>query len=265
VITSGSCIFHLRPVTGEAGRSAHAAIRRSGRAQSAARGGGSSAPSRASQVPAPWPPDPRMPRSAAGKQRGRRATAAPAGEFPQTWPAAAGGTRRRSAAAQPDPGPARPEPHHPTIAARGAASPGISHLPQSGRQIRGDGLHPGPPRDRQASVDEDVTPDLIDDLPRRCQERPRTAMTDEDHRPAGRAAGYHARQAQAVRRPCRDRASKVRDAYLVASAGQVSRDQIPGCATHQRAMNEQQPTSHGQFVSPHAGHAGVPADRWHNP
>jgi hypothetical protein len=54
---------------------------------------------------------------------------------------------------------------------------------------------------------------------------------------------------RAIRRPRRDRASEVGDAHLIAALGQVSGDQIPGCAPDQRAMNEQQPTTHALFVS----------------
>jgi hypothetical protein len=46
-----------------------------------------------------------------------------------------------------------------------------------------------------------------------------------------------------------DGPGQVGEAHLVATPGQVGRDQIPGCAPHQRAMNEQQPGTHALFVS----------------
>ena len=74
-------------------------------------------------------------------------------------------------------------------------------------------------------------------------------MTDKDRRLARRAASYNLGLAQAIRRPCRDSAGKVGNAHLVATPGQVSRDQIPGRAPDQRTMNKQKSGSHAQFVS----------------
>lgn len=84
-------------------------------------------------------------------------------------------------------------------------------------------------------------------------------MTDEDRGLAGCAAGYHLGLAQAIRWPCHDSASKVRDAQFAATPGQVSRDQIPRRATGQRAMDEQQPSSHALFVSATPDTLALPA------
>src|SRR5260221_12820773 len=101
-----------------------------------------------------------MPRSAAGKQPAHRATAALAGELPQTWPVAAGGSRRRTAAAQLDLESARPGLFAPPLRPSRQPALVISHLPKLGGQLGRHGVHPGVPLDRKASIDEEVTPDL---------------------------------------------------------------------------------------------------------
>jgi hypothetical protein len=80
-------------------------------------------------------------------------------------------------------------------------------------------------------------------------------MADENRGLAGGVAGYHLGLAQAIRRPCCNGAGQVGDAHLVAAPSQVGRDQIPGCAPDQRAMNKQQPGSHALFVSATPGQA----------
>jgi hypothetical protein len=126
---------------------------------------------------------------------------------------------------------------------------GVGHAPHLGRQVGRHGFRPRLPRDRQARVGEDVAAHLTDEGTRRSQQRTGAAMPDEDRGPAGRAARYHLGLARAVRRPRSDRAGKVRDAHLVARSGQVSRHQIPARGPHQRAMNQQHPSSHAPFVS----------------
>ena len=101
--------------------------------------------------------------------------------------------------------------------------------------------------------------------PAAARERPRTAMTDEDHGLAGCAASYQLGLAQAIRRPCHDSASKVGDAQIAAIAGQVSRDQIPRGATDQRAVDQQQPSSHALFVSAAPDTLAGPPTGCHNP
>jgi hypothetical protein len=56
---------------------------------------------------------------------------------------------------------------------------GISHLPHLGRQLSQYGLHTGLPGDRQASIDKDVAPNLIDEGARTGQQRPDPAVADE--------------------------------------------------------------------------------------
>jgi hypothetical protein len=128
-------------------------------------------------------------------------------------------------------------------------APRVGHLPHLIRQIRRNGFHPRLPRDRQARVDEDVAVYLTDKGTRRRQQRPGPAMPDEDRGPPGRAPPYHLGLAYTVGRPSRDRAGQVRDAHLVAPPGQVTRHQVPALAPHQRAMNQQHPSSHAPFVS----------------
>ena len=67
----------------------------------------------------------------------------------------------------------------------------------------------------------------------------------------GRAPTYHLGLAYTVGRPSRDRAGQVRDAHLVAPPGQVTRHQIPALAPHQRAMNQQHPSSHAPIRISH--------------
>ncbi len=128
---------------------------------------------------------------------------------------------------------------------------GISHVPHLGRQLGRYGFHPRLPRDRQARVDEDVAAHLTDEGTRRSQQRPGPAMPDEDRGLPGCAACYHLGLARAVGRPCRDRAGQVRDAHLIAPPGQVRRHQVPAGAPHQRAMNQQHPSSHAPIRISH--------------
>ncbi len=132
---------------------------------------------------------------------------------------------------------------------------GISHLPQPGGQIRRSGLHPAAPRCRQAGVDEDVTAGLPQEGTRGAQQRSRATMADEDRGLCGCAAGDHLGLPRAIRRPRRDRAREVGDAHPVATPGQARGDQIPGGVPGQRAMHQQQQTTHA-LIRTNIHHAG---------
>ncbi len=95
----------------------------------------------------------------------------------------------------------------------------ISHPPDLGGQLGWHGFHPDLPRDRQASVDEEVTPDLTAEGARRGQQRPRPAMPDEDRGLARCGAGDHLGLRQAVRRPGREGLRQVWDAHLPPAPG----------------------------------------------